>query len=77
MSVNTSNVINKNVHNESAALAEVGYNFSNKYLSLQANVYWIEWINKTMTKSGILKDNENYDTTFYDFGDGISVSKKR
>lgn len=60
MSVNTSNIINKNVHNESAALTEIGYNFSNKYISLTANGYCIEWINKTMTKSGILGDNKNY-----------------
>lgn len=59
MSVNTSNVINKNVHNESATLAEAGYGFTNKYLDINANVYIIEWMDKTMTKSGVLND-ENY-----------------
>ena len=60
MSVNTSNIINKDVHNESAILSEIGYGFTNQYVKLNANAYLIEWMDKTMTKSGVLKDNENY-----------------
>lgn len=34
-------------------------------------------VRKIKNYISFLKDNENYDTTFYDLGDGISVSKKR
>lgn len=59
MSVNTSNVINKGVHNESAVLSEIGYAYKGRYFELKSNAYIIEWLNKTMTKSGVL-NGENY-----------------
>jgi hypothetical protein len=59
MSVNASNVINKGVHNESAVLSEIGYSYKGRIFELKTNMYLIEWLNKTMTKSGIL-NGENY-----------------
>lgn len=54
MSVNNSNVINKDAHNESALMLELGYGMQNKYLNIDINAYLMEWMNKTMTKSGFL-----------------------
>ena len=56
MSANTSNVINKNVVNEKATTAEIGYNFQNESYSIRLNAYYTKWIDKSMTKKGNLVD---------------------
>ena len=60
MSANNSNAINKDAKNQKAASAELGYGFRNKYFTINVNSYFIEWIDKTMTKSGRLSNGEYY-----------------
>ena len=58
MSATSSNVINTMAKNEKSATAEVGYSFHNEYISVNANAYYTEWIDKSMTKKG--KITEQY-----------------
>lgn len=58
MSANTSNVINTKACNEKSLSAELGYMFITTYLSLKANAYYTQWIDKSMTKKG--KITEQY-----------------
>jgi hypothetical protein len=60
MSANNSNAINKDAKNQKAASAEIGYGFKNKYLAININSYFTEWIDKTMTKTGRLANGEYY-----------------
>lgn len=52
MSATSSHTINKQVANEKALAAEIGYGFHNKSIDLALNGYYIEWIDKAMTKKG-------------------------
>ncbi len=63
MSVATSNAINNQAKNEKIASVEVGYGFENQYVSLRANGYFTEWMDKSMTKYGNLQDPDQ--TPFY------------
>ena len=63
MSVSTSNAINNEAKNEKIASVEVGYGFENQYVSLHANAYFTEWMDKTMTKYGNLSDPDQ--TQYY------------
>lgn len=60
MSVNNSNIINLNAKNEKSGTAEVGYNFSNKYINMYVDVYYTEWIDKAMIKKGKMNNGKQY-----------------
>ena len=63
MSVSTSNAINNQAKNEKIASVEVGYGFENQYVSVRANGYFTEWLDKSMVKYGSLQDQDQ--TPFY------------
>jgi hypothetical protein len=63
MSVSTSNAINNQAKNEKIASVEVGYGFENQYVSVRANGYFTEWLDKSMVKYGNLQDQDQ--TPFY------------
>ena len=56
----TSNAINAMAKNEQVASVELGYGFHNEYVNLTVNGYFTEWMDKTMTKSGQLDNQEEY-----------------
>ena len=58
MSVSTSNAINNQAKNEKIASVEVGYGFENQYVSVRANGYFTEWLDKSMVKYGNLQDQD-------------------
>ena len=62
MSSNVSHALNYNAKNEKIASVEIGYGFHNEYVALNVNAYFTEWMDKTMTKSGTLsnQDQTNY-----------------
>lgn len=60
MQSTTSNAINVNAKNEQVMSAEIGYGFHNSWLSANLNAYFTEWMDKTMTKSGTLENQEEY-----------------
>ena len=51
MNASTSNTINVDAKNEQIASAEIGYGFHNEYVNVAVNGYFTEWMDKTMTKS--------------------------
>ena len=51
MNASTSNTINTEAKNEQIASAEIGYGFHNEYVNVAVNGYFSEWMDKTMTKS--------------------------
>ena len=51
MNASTSNTINTEAKNEQIASAEIGYGFHNEYVNVAVNGYFTEWMDKTMTKS--------------------------
>lgn len=57
MSVNSSNIINKQAVNEKSISAEIGYMYRNEYLNFTANAYYTKWMDKTMTKRGSLTED--------------------
>ena len=52
----SSHVINKDAKNEKVLSFELGYGFRNSWLSANVNAYWTKWLDKAMTKSGELGD---------------------
>ena len=60
MSANTSHAINEDAKNQKAFSTEIGYGFKNDYISVNFGGYYIEWIDKTMTKKGKLTNKEKY-----------------
>ena len=58
MNASTSNAINTEAKNEQVASAEIGYGFHNEYVNVAVNGYFTEWMDKTMTKSGTLGDDQ-------------------
>ena len=58
MNASTSNAINVEAKNEQVASAEIGYGFHNEYVNVAVNGYFTEWMDKTMTKSGTLGDDQ-------------------
>jgi outer membrane receptor protein involved in Fe transport len=58
MNASTSNAINTEAKNEKVASAEIGYGFHNEYVNVAVNGYFTEWMDKTMTKSGTLGDDQ-------------------
>ncbi len=56
-----SNAINPNPVNEKVAAVEVGYEYHSPTFSAQVNGYWINWMDRTMIKSGSLEyDGDRY-----------------
>ena len=60
MSANTSHAINEDAKNQKAFSTEIGYGFKNEVFSANIGGYFIEWIDKTMTKKGKLTNKEKY-----------------
>ena len=60
MQQTTSNAVNANAKNEQVASVELGYGFHNEYVNLTVNGYFTEWMDKTMTKTGTLDNQEEY-----------------
>ncbi len=60
LSQTTSNAVNRDARNEKIASAELGYSFHNEYVNLTINGYFTEWMDKTMTKSGNLDNQQEY-----------------
>jgi hypothetical protein len=56
MSANSSNVTNDRVVNEKSATMELGHTYTNKYILLNTNLYYIQWMDKSMTKKGKLTE---------------------
>ena len=54
MNASTSNTINVDAKNEQIASAEIGYGFHNEYVNVAVNGYFTEWMDKTMTKSSTI-----------------------
>lgn len=59
MTSNTSHAFNRNAVNEKIASVELGYGFHNEYVNVQANGYYTRWMDKTMSKSTTLDNQEN------------------
>mgnify|MGYP003308028180 CR=1 FL=1 len=60
LSQTTSNAVNHDAKNEKIASAELGYSFHNEYVNITLNSYFTEWMDKTMTKSGNLDNQQEY-----------------
>ncbi|MCQ2346256.1 MAG: carboxypeptidase-like regulatory domain-containing protein [Paludibacteraceae bacterium] len=60
LSQTTSNAVNRDAKNEKIASAELGYSFHNEYVNVSLNGYFTEWMDKTMTKSGNLDNQQEY-----------------
>ncbi len=59
-----SNAINPNPVNEKVAAVELGYEFHSPQFAAQVNAYWINWMDRTMIKSGTLEyDGDRYTAT--------------
>lgn len=56
MSANTSNIINNRAINEKSASVEVGHTYNNRFILLNTNLYYTQWMDKSMTKKGKLID---------------------
>ncbi len=63
MSSNVSHAINHDAKNEKIASVELGYGFHNEFVAVNANAYFTEWMDKSMTKTGTLSNVEQ--TTYY------------
>lgn len=63
MSSNVSHAINRDAKNEKIASVEVGYGFHNEYVAVNVNGYFTEWLDKSMTKTGTLSNQDQ--TTYY------------
>lgn len=59
MNANVSNAINNQARNEQIASVEVGYGFANQYVSVNANAYFTEWMDKSMTKYGTIGQEQS------------------
>lgn len=60
MTSTTSNVINPNAKNEKIFSVEAGYGYRNDWMTANLNVYYTNWLDKTMTKTGTLDNQETY-----------------
>jgi Outer membrane cobalamin receptor protein len=60
LSATTSNVTNKEAKNEKVLSAELGYGWRNSWMKLNVNGYYTKWMDKTMTKSGTLDNQQEY-----------------
>ena len=60
MTSTTSNVINPNAKNEKIFSVEAGYGFKNDWFTANLNAYYTRWLDKTMTKTGTLDNQETY-----------------
>lgn len=60
MQATTSNAINTEAKNEKILSAEIGYGFHNSWFNANVNAYFTEWMDKAMTKSGTLDNQEEY-----------------
>lgn len=58
MTSTSSNLLNKDAVNEKIFSAEIGYGFRNSWLNVNLNAYFTKWMDKTMTSSVTL-DNQN------------------
>lgn len=58
MTANTSHAFNRNAANEKIASVEAGYGFHNEYVNLVFNGYYTRWMDKTMSKSTTLDNQE-------------------
>ncbi len=60
MSSTTSNATNPDAKNEKILSFEVGYGYKNSLVDVKLNGYYTKWLDKTMTKSGTLDNQEDY-----------------
>ncbi|MDO4164830.1 MAG: TonB-dependent receptor [Bacteroides sp.] len=58
MSSTTSNLTNKDAVNEKIFSAELGYGFHNPWATVNVNLYYTKWMDKTMTNSTTLSNQE-------------------
>lgn len=59
MSSNVSHAVNKDAVNEKIASVEIGYGFHNEFVNLVLNGYYTRWLDKTMSRSTTLDNQEN------------------
>lgn len=59
MTADKSNVLNKEAVNEKVFSAELGYGFRNSWITANLNLYYTRWMDKTMTKSVTLDNQQN------------------
>lgn len=60
MQDNTSNVINKQAKNEKALMIDLGYGFKNSQLLMNVVAYYINWMDKSMIKYGMMENKTEY-----------------
>lgn len=60
MQATTSNAVNENAKNEKVFSVEAGYGYHNDWLNATVNAYYTKWLDKAMTKSGILDNQEQF-----------------
>ncbi len=60
MQDNTSNVINKQAKNEKALMVDLGYGFNNSHLQMNIVAYYINWMDKSMIKYGMMENKAEY-----------------
>ncbi len=59
MNSTTSNAVNEDAKNEKIFSVEGGYGFRNSWMDVKLNVYYTKWLDKTMTKSGMLAGTDD------------------
>ena len=74
MQANASHAINKDAKNEKVLSFELGYGFRNSWLTANVNAYWTKWLDKAMTKSGQLDNQER--TEYYMNMTGVNALHK-
>ena len=60
MQENVSNVVNKHTKNEKALLVDLGYGFRNERLQMNVVAYYINWMDKSMIKYGMMENKAEY-----------------
>ena len=60
MSATYSHAINEDAKNEKVFSVELGYGYRNSWINANVNAYYTKWLDKTMTKSGTLDNQEEY-----------------
>lgn len=58
MTSNTSHAFNRNAANEKIASVELGYGYHNEFVNVLVNGYYTRWMDKTMSKSTSLDNQE-------------------
>ena len=71
MTANTSHAFNRNAANEKIASVEAGYGFHNEYVNLVFNGYYTRWMDKTMSKSTTL-DNQETGYIYDEHGNAVT-----